>query len=75
MTVVVLGTAEAPAIAELAACLRRRGFHVLELESMTVIALVMVAVRVVALVAYEEHAPADWISSRERWGSSRGGEP
>jgi hypothetical protein len=62
MTVVIMGTLDTHCVAELAASLRRRGFAVLALESMRLAALVMLTERVVALIAHQRLAPADWES-------------
>jgi hypothetical protein len=64
MTVVIIGTPEMHCVAELAAFLRRRGFTVLTLENMRLIALVMLTERVVALIVHQRLAPADWESGR-----------
>ena len=64
MTVVIIGSLEIHHVAALAAALRRRGFTVLALESMSRIALVMLTERVVALIAHQRLAPAGWESQR-----------
>ena len=66
MTVVIIGTFEVHRVAELAASLRHRGFTVLALESMSLVALVMLTERIVALVVHQDHAPSDWESARAR---------
>lgn len=66
MTIVIIGTFDIPRVAELAACIRRRGFTVLALESMSLVALVMLTERVVTLVVYEDQVPGNWDDARER---------
>ena len=64
MTVVIIGTVEMRAVADLADAVRRRGFTVLALESMSLVALIMMTERVVALIVHQAQAPTDWGATR-----------
>ena len=64
MTVVIIGSFEMPTVSDLATFVRRRGFTVLALESMSLVALIAATEPLAALVVYQAHAPADWEETR-----------
>ncbi len=64
MTVVIIGTFEMRGVADLADSVRRRGFTVLALESMSLVALIMLTERVAALIVHQARAPTDWEATR-----------
>ena len=64
MTVVIIGTLEMRGVPELAEAVRRRGFTVLALESMSLVALIMLTERVAALIVHQAQAPTDWEATR-----------
>jgi len=65
MTVVIVGTFETETVARLAASLRRRGFAVVALENVSLIGLLLLTKRVLALVVFEAQLPKHWDSLRE----------
>ncbi len=57
LTVVIVGAFEMRRVDELATSLRRRGFGVLALESISLVALLMAAQRMSAVVVFEDQQP------------------
>jgi hypothetical protein len=66
MTIVIVGTLEVETVATLASSLRRRGLHVLALESVSVVGMLLLTERVLALVVFETQVAKDWESIRNR---------
>lgn len=64
MTVVIIGNFEMPEVSDVATSVRRRGFTVLALESMSLVALIVLTEPVAALIVYQAHAPANWDATR-----------
>jgi len=65
MTVVIVGTFESETVASLAASLRRRRFAVVALKNVSLVGLLLLTKRVLALVVFEAQLPKHWDSLRQ----------
>lgn len=66
MTVVIVGTFESETVSTLTSSLRRRGFAVLALESVSLVGPLLLTKCVLAVVVFEAQISRDWESMRRR---------